>query len=96
MAKKFFQFYYSYLPALEALTDEECGRLFNALLSYSVTGQHKELTGNERYIFPLMKNQVDRDNQAYEEKVEKLSRAGKKGGSSAAKKAKSCGKTEQT
>ena len=84
MARKFFQFYYSYLPAIEPLTDVERGRLFSALLEYSVTGRERKLEGNERFIYPLMRDQVDRDNRAYDEKVKKLSKAGKKGGMSSA------------
>ena len=71
MAREYFQAYHSYLQSLEPLNDAECGRLFRALLKYSETGECEELRGNERFIFPTMRAQIDRDNQKYEEKCKK-------------------------
>ena len=71
MAREYFQAYHSYLQGLEPLNDAECGRLFRALLTYSATGACEELRGNERFIFPTMRAQIDRDNQKYEEKCKK-------------------------
>lgn len=69
-----------YLDALEPYGDAERGRLFTALLTYAKLGEVPQLCGNERFIFPLMRAQVDRDvgelNAAREAKAE----AGRKGG----------------
>ena len=68
MSLESFNAYHSYLEAISPLNDEERGRLFTALLLYSKTGECPQLTGNERFIFPSMKGQIDRDRQKYEAK----------------------------
>lgn len=71
MAIEYFNAYHSYLKSIEPLNDAERGRLFTALLEYSSTGAAPDLRGNERFIFPTMKEQIDRDVQKYEEKCQK-------------------------
>ena len=56
MALNSFNAYHSYLKSIEPLNDAERGRLFTALLEYSSTGAEPELRGNERYIFPMMRD----------------------------------------
>ena len=68
MALNCFNAYHSYLKSIEPLNDAERGRLFTALLEYSSTGAEPELRGNERYIFPTMREQIDRDREKYEAK----------------------------
>ena len=60
MALDSFNVYHSYLKALEPLNDAECGRLLKACLQYSMTGVVPELRGNERFLFPLIKADIDR------------------------------------
>lgn len=72
--------YHSYLKSIEPLNDAERGRLFTALLEYSSTGAAQELRGNERILFPTMKEQIDRDKAKYEAKCVAQSENGKKGG----------------
>lgn len=74
-----FNVYHSYLECLEPLCDAERGRLFTALLEYSISGRTNALKGNERYVFPFMRSQIDRDKAAYEEKCAVHSKNGKKG-----------------
>lgn len=71
MGKEYFCAYHSYLAAMEQLNNEERGRLFTALLSYSQTGKAPQLDGNERFVFPAMRDQMDRDSKKYQEKCEK-------------------------
>ena len=71
MAKEYFCAYHSYLNSMELLSDEEKGRLFTALLLYSSTGTIADLTGNERFVFPAMREQIDRDSKKYVAKCEK-------------------------
>lgn len=61
MALDSFNVYHSYLKALEPLSDAECGRLLKACIQYSMTGEVPELRGNERFLFPMFKTQIDRD-----------------------------------
>ena len=73
-----FNVYHSYLQSLEPLNDSERGRLFTAMLSYSITGKQPELRGNERFVFPAFAAQMDRDKQKYAEKCEKNRRNAQK------------------
>lgn len=73
MAIEYFCCYHSYLEAMEQLNDAERGRLFTACLMYSKTGESPELRGNERFVFPAFRSQIDRDNANYEEKCRKQS-----------------------
>ena len=68
MAREYFNAYHSYLKSVEPLNDAERGRLFTALLTYSSTGAEPELHGNERFVFPTMRQQIDRDVEQYERK----------------------------
>lgn len=65
MAREYFPAYHSYLEAMEELTDAERGRLFTACLLYSKDGETPPLSGNERYVFPSFRAQIDRDRKNY-------------------------------
>ena len=80
MALESFNAYHSYLTAIEPLNDAERGRLFTALLTYSSTGEVPDLRGNERFVFPQMKWQIDRDKGNYNDFCARQSENGKKGG----------------
>ena len=84
MALNSFNAYHSYLKSIEPLNDSERGRLFTALLEYSSTGIAPELRGNERFVFPTMKEQIDRDKASYEAKCAKNRENGAKGGQATA------------
>ena len=73
MAVEYFCAYHSYLDALEPLTDAERGRLFVACLKYSKSGEVEHLSGNERFVFPVFRGQIDRDNAKYASKCKKQS-----------------------
>ena len=60
MARDYVCLYHSYLDAIQALGDAERGRLLTAMLEYSITGAAPQLGGNERYIFPMVKAQIER------------------------------------
>lgn len=80
MAREYFNAYHSYLEAMEPLNDAERGRLFTACLKYSMTGEVPQLSGNERFVFPSLKGQIDRDVEKYEEFTRKQAQNGQKGG----------------
>lgn len=75
MAREYFCCYHSYLEVMEQLNDTERGRLFAACLTYSKTGEAPELRGNERFVFPAFRSQIDRDNANYEETCKKRSKS---------------------
>ena len=70
MARDYVCLYHSYLDAMEALGDAERGRLMTAMLTYSSQGAVGELSGNEKFIWPMIRSQIDRDREAYEQKCE--------------------------
>lgn len=70
MARDFVCLYHSYLDAMEALGDAERGRLVTAMINHSQRREIGELSGNERYIWPMIRSQIDRDMEAYERKCE--------------------------
>ena len=76
----YIKLFFDYLDAVEPLGDAEKGRLFTSLLEYAKTGVAPQLSGNERFLFPMMKAQVDRDRASYEELSDHRSKAGKQGG----------------
>ena len=80
MERPYFCAYHSYLEAMEPLNDAERGRLFTACLAYSMTGEAPQLTGNERFVFPSLKGQIDRDKQRFAEFDRKQAENGRKGG----------------
>ena len=80
MAKEYICLYHSYRDAIRALDDAERGRLLTAMLEYTLTGDAGNLRGNERFVFPLIKSQIDRDNGKYEEICKKRAQSGKIGG----------------
>lgn len=80
MAIEYFNAYHSYLKSIEPLNDAERGRLFTALLEYSSTGTEPDLRGNERFIFPTMREQIDRDVAKYEVRCKTNAENGRMGG----------------
>lgn len=84
----YIKLFIDYLDAIEPLGDAERGRLFTALLEYAKTGEAPQLGGNERFLFPMMRAQIDRDNVAFEDTASARSVAGKKGAQAKASKAK--------
>ena len=78
MAFNSINIYHSYLAAMEPLSDAERGRLLTACLEYSISGKAPDLRGNERFIFPSWKEQIDRDKEKYAEKCKTSSEAAKK------------------
>ena len=80
MSRVFFKAWHSYLESIEPLNDAERGRLFTALLKYSAQGTVEKLSGNERFVFPTMKANIDREMEKYAENAEKNKENGKRGG----------------
>lgn len=66
----------------QALKDAERGRLINALVKYARGDENAdaELSGSEKILYPMYRNQIDRDAQEYALLCEKRKNAGSKGG----------------
>lgn len=72
--------YVSYLESLAPFSDDEIGRMVRAMLIYTATGEIPLFDGNERFIWPTLKAQIDRDEAVYQERCEKNRANGAKGG----------------
>lgn len=90
MEMLYIKLYLDDLEALEPYGDAERGRLFTALLEYARTGEASHLSGNERFLFPMMRARIDRDREALEGLGQKRSVAGKKGAQAKLGKSSKC------
>lgn len=82
MEMTYVKVYQDWTAATEKLKDGEKGRLIDAMVVYAATGEDvsARLTGNEQYLFPMFRAQIDRDRQALEEYSRRQSANGSKGG----------------
>jgi len=69
--------YFDFEEKTKELTDDEKGRLLLAMLRYSKDGTVPQMTGNERFLFPVFRVQMDEDIKAYDTKVSNGSRGGR-------------------
>lgn len=69
--------YFSFEEDTNALNDGERGRLLLAMVRYAKDGTEITLTGNERFLFPVFKAQIDRDIETYNTKVTNGSKGGR-------------------
>ena len=76
MARSHMKVYFDFEERTEMLTEAERGRLMLAMLHYAKTGEETELRGNERFLWPVFKADIDRDVRAYDAHV----KAGQQGG----------------
>ena len=90
----YIKLFIDYLDAIEPLGDAERGRLFTSLLIYARTGEAPQLGGNERFLFPMMRAQIDRDNSAMDSLSDARSEAGRKGAEAKQAKTKTQTKTK--
>lgn len=80
MAMNYMPVPFEFLEEMEDLSDEEFGRLIRWGIRYQSTGEIVELIGMERVFRNRIKKQVDRYVANYEERMEKIREAGRKGG----------------
>lgn len=68
-----------YKALFEAMEPAEIGRLIIAMQDYK-DGKEPRIDGNERFIWPSVRNDIDISRAAYEETCKKRSESGKQGG----------------
>ena len=78
MAKKSFILYHDQKEVIDELDDEQAGKLFKAIYDYNVN-KKVNLAGALKLIFIPFRASFDRDEDKYQQIVEKRSEAGKKG-----------------
>ena len=63
MKKTYVPIFYDWAEVTEELTAEEKGRMIDAIVLYARgKGDSIHLTGNEKYLFPAFRKQIDREN----------------------------------
>ena len=71
---KYLKVFTDFQQIMEPLSLEERGRLFGAMLAYAEDGTAPRLTGNERFLWALARQNIDREAASYEQKVKHLRR----------------------
>ena len=84
---KYLKLFVDFEELMEALDDGERGRLFSAMLSYAREGAEPRLTGNERFLWPAARQQIDKTREQYEKTVAANTQNARKGGRPKAQKA---------
>ena len=78
MAKEYVPIFFDWMEVTEELNAQEKGRLIDAIVTYAQGGDWQEqIKGNERYLFPAFKKQIDRSNEISETKANNGTRGGK-------------------
>lgn len=86
MAKKYVPIFYDWTEVTKELNAQEKGRLIDAIVLYAQGGDWQEqIKGNERYLFPAFKQQIDRANDISETKAANGSKGGKQTQANASK-----------
>ena len=82
MADTYIKIWDTYESYFEPLSAAEVGRLVLAMMKYKSSGTEPKLNGNERYVWPAVKRDLDKD----AEYIEGKRISGKAGGSSSKRK----------
>ena len=73
---RYLKVFTDFAEVIEPINDAEAGRLFRAMLKYAATGETPQFGGNERYIWPTAKLNIDRE-AAFCEKQRRNANGGK-------------------
>ena len=72
--------YRDFIEVARELNDGERGRLFLAIMQYANGEEVPPLQGAEKIAFVVLRSQIDRDDAAHDEYIEKQRENGKRGG----------------
>lgn len=92
MALTYLKIFADMEETLSLYSDEERGRLLSAMMAYSFRGEEPEFSGQERFVWPMLRNHID----SCEERSEKMKANGKRGGKSESKHEANESKEKQT
>lgn len=70
MGRSHIKVFFSFDEDTACLSDIEKGRLLLAMVRYAKDGSEQTLTGNERFLWPVIRGQIDREIDTYEKKIE--------------------------
>ena len=71
---KYLKIFTDFLEIAEGLSDSSLARLFRAMLAYALDDTEPAFKGNERAIWLMVRQSIDREKEAYENKVKHLKR----------------------
>lgn len=80
MEMRYLNLFFSFPEDTELLTDAQRGRLVVAMVRYARNGEQPVLEGNEKFLWPLHKGQIDRTAEQLKKYSEKQKENGSKGG----------------
>lgn len=80
MAKEYVKLWISYQDYFEPLEKAEVGRLVLGMMRYQKTGEEPELAGNERFVWPAIRRDIDEAVSNRESVRRARSEAGRSGG----------------
>ena len=78
--KEYVKLWVSYESYFEAFSDVEVGRLVRAMIQYRVSREEPKFNGNERFIWPAIRRDIDESLEAQEATAAVNRENGKKGG----------------
>ena len=76
----YIKIYRDFIDVAKELDDEERGRLFLTIMQYANGEEVPPLKGAEKIAFVVLRSQIDRDDAAHDEYIEKQRENGKRGG----------------
>jgi len=77
---KYLKVFTSFGEIAEGLSDGALARLFRAMLKYALDGTEPQMRSSERALWTVVRQGIDREAEAYENKVEASREAGRKSG----------------
>lgn len=78
--KEYVKLWLSYESYFEPYSDVEVGRLVRAMMKYKSSREDAEFNGNERYVWPAIRRDIDEANEAQEKRAETNRKNGENGG----------------
>lgn len=78
--KEYVKLWLSYADYFKSYSDVEVGRLVRAMITYRVSGEEPKFNGNERFIWPAIKRDIDEAIDSQQAVSAARSEAGRKGG----------------
>lgn len=95
MAKAYIKLFFDWEKKAEALNEEEKLNLIRAMIAYA-SGSEYEFIGNDRFVFPVFKVQLDKDGESYERQCKANQENGKQSKGRPRKNAVKPNETEKT
>ena len=71
---KYLKIFTDFLEIAEGLSDNTLARLFRAMLAYALNDTEPAFKGNERALWLMVRQSIDREKEAYEAKVDNMER----------------------